>query len=87
MLDLVIRGGRVITPQGVGSWDVGVQDGRIAVLGAPGTLPSDAARVMDASGLIVSPGRPLLLETPDLSVAAVVTMLGGRLHPLPGVAL
>ena len=56
MLDLVIRGGRVITPQGVGSWDVGVQDGRIAVLGAPGTLPSDAARVIDASGLIVSPG-------------------------------
>ena len=31
MLDLVIRGGRVITPQGVGAWDVGVQDGRIAV--------------------------------------------------------
>jgi dihydropyrimidinase len=56
VLDLVIRGGRVITPQGVGSWDVGVQDGRIAVLGAPGTLPSDAARVIDASGLIVSPG-------------------------------
>jgi hypothetical protein len=38
-------------------------------------------------GLIVSPGRPLLLDTPDRSVAAVVTMLGGRLHPLPGVAL
>ena len=56
MLDLVIRGGRVITPQGVGSWDVGVQDGRIAVLGAPGTLPSDAAHVIDATGLIVSPG-------------------------------
>jgi dihydropyrimidinase len=56
VLDLVIRGGRVITPQGVGSWDVGVQDGRIAVLGAPGTLPSDATRVIDASGLIVAPG-------------------------------
>ena len=56
MLDLVIRGGRVITPQGVGSWDVGVQDGRIAVLGAPGTLPSEATKVIDASGLIVAPG-------------------------------
>ena len=56
MLDLVIRGGRVVTPQGVGSWDVGVQGGRIAVLGAPGTLPTEAARVIDATGLIVTPG-------------------------------
>jgi dihydropyrimidinase len=56
VLDLVIRGGRVITPQGVGSWDVGVQDGRIAVLGAPGTLPGEATKVIDASGLIVAPG-------------------------------
>ena len=56
MLDLVIRGGRVITPQGVGSWDVGVQDGRIAVLGAPATLPGEAGRVIDATGLIVAPG-------------------------------
>jgi len=40
VLDLVIRGGRVITPQGVGSWDVGVQDGRIAVLGAHPESPS-----------------------------------------------
>ena len=56
MLDLVIRGGRVVTPQGVGSWDVGVQDGRIAMLGAPGTLPTEAARVIDATGLIVTPG-------------------------------
>ncbi len=56
MLDLVIRGGRVVTPQGVGSWDVGVQDGRITVLGAPSTLPTEAARVIDATGLIVTPG-------------------------------
>jgi len=56
VLDLVIRGGRVITPQGVGAWDVGVQEERIAVLGAPGTLPSEATRVIDATGLIVAPG-------------------------------
>ncbi|HZE36832.1 MAG TPA: amidohydrolase family protein [Candidatus Eisenbacteria bacterium] len=56
MLDLVIRGGRVITPQGVGAWDVGVQEERIAVLGAPGTLPGEASRVIDATGLIVAPG-------------------------------
>jgi dihydropyrimidinase len=56
VLDLVIRGGRVITPQGVGAWDVGVQEERIAVLGAPGTLPGEATRVIDATGLIVAPG-------------------------------
>ena len=38
MLDLVIRGGRVVTPSGVVDWDVGVQGERIAALGAPGTL-------------------------------------------------
>jgi dihydropyrimidinase len=56
MLDLVIRGGQVITPQGVGKWDVGVDGERIAVLAAPGTLPTEAARVIDANGLIVAPG-------------------------------
>src|SRR3989441_720156 len=54
MLDLVIRGGRVVTPSGVGDWDVGVQGERIAALGAPGTL--DAGRVIDATGKVVVPG-------------------------------
>src|SRR5262249_61171996 len=54
MLDLVIRGGRVVTPSGVGTWDLGVQGERIAALGAPGTLP--AARVIDATGKVVVPG-------------------------------
>ncbi|MFI5328202.1 MAG: hypothetical protein ACHQ7H_18360, partial [Candidatus Rokuibacteriota bacterium] len=56
MLDLVIRNGQVITPQGVGLWDVGVQGERIAVIGAAGTLPTEGARVIDAAGQIVSPG-------------------------------
>jgi dihydropyrimidinase len=56
MLDLVIRGGEVITPQGVGRWDVGVQGEQIALVGAAGTLPTESARVIDATGLIVSPG-------------------------------
>src|SRR3989442_3544667 len=54
MLDLVIRGGRVVTPSGVGAWVVGVQGERIAALGAPGTL--DAGRVIDATGKVVVPG-------------------------------
>ncbi len=55
MLDLVIRGGQVVTPQGAGTWDVGVQDDRIAAVTAPGTL-GEAGRVIDATGKIVVPG-------------------------------
>jgi dihydropyrimidinase len=56
VLDLVIRGGQVITPQGVGRWDVGIEGEKIAVVAAGGTLPAEAARVIDASALVVSPG-------------------------------
>jgi len=56
VLDLVIRGGQVIAPQGVGRWDVGVEGELIAAVAAPGSLPTESARVIDASGLVVSPG-------------------------------
>src|SRR3990170_3996809 len=55
-LDLLIRGGRVVTPRGVGEWDVGVVGERIAAVALPGTLPAEGARVIDATGLIVVPG-------------------------------
>jgi dihydropyrimidinase len=55
-LDLVIRGGRVVTPDGVGEWDVGIAGERIAAVGVGGGLPADGARVLDATGLIVVPG-------------------------------
>ncbi len=56
MLDLIIRGGQVVTPAGVGAWDVGVEGERIVALAAPGTLPGDGVRVIDASGKLVIPG-------------------------------
>ena len=56
MLTLVIRGGQVITRDGVGAWDIGIENEKIAAVAAPGTLPTGSARVIDASGLIVSPG-------------------------------
>ena len=56
MLDLVIRGGQVVTPQGVGAWDVGVEGERIVAVAAPGTLPQEAGRVVDAMGKLVIPG-------------------------------
>ena len=51
-LDLVIRGGRVVTPQGVLACDVGVAGGRIAAL-APRL---SGARVLEAAGRWVMPG-------------------------------
>lgn len=55
MLDLVIRGGQVVTPAGAAAGDVGVEGERIAAVAAPGTLPA-GGRVLDATGLIVVPG-------------------------------
>ena len=56
MLDLMIRGGQVVTPWGVGDWDVAVQGEKIVAVAAPGTLTDEVGRVVDASGKIVVPG-------------------------------
>ncbi|HKU46357.1 MAG TPA: amidohydrolase family protein [Burkholderiales bacterium] len=57
MFDLLIRGERVVTPQGVGPREIAVKDGVIAALGAPGTLDkAQAARVIDAGSAVVMPG-------------------------------
>ena len=57
MFDLIIRGGDVVTPQGVVAGDVAVADGTIVAIAAAGTLAADSARrVIDASGHIVMPG-------------------------------
>src|SRR5262245_24121738 len=55
MLDLVIRGGDVVTPQGVGRWDVAIDGERIVALGLP-EHGLQAGRVIDATGQIVVPG-------------------------------
>ena len=57
MFDLIIRGGEVVTPQGVVSCDVAVAGEAIAALAAPGALAADSAkRVIDATRHIVMPG-------------------------------
>ena len=56
MLDLIIRGGRVVTPEGVGEMDVGVQGEQIAAVALPGTLEGEAGRTIDARGKLVLPG-------------------------------
>lgn len=54
--DLLIRGGQLIDGTGAGARraDVGVREGRVAAVGPD--LAGDAARVIDAAGLVVAPG-------------------------------
>jgi len=55
MYDLIIRGGQVVTPGGVGNWDVAIVGEKIAVVGEAGA-DAQAGRVIDVSGKIVVPG-------------------------------
>ena len=54
-LDTVIQGGQVVTRDGVGKVDIGVKDGKIAVL-APGGNFITGRRTIDATGKYVLPG-------------------------------
>ena len=56
MIDLVIRGGQVVTPAGVGGWDVAIHGEKIVALAEPDTLPTEVGRVLDATGKVVIPG-------------------------------
>jgi allantoinase len=51
--DLVVTNGTVVTAAGLASVEVAMRDGRISHVGGP---VSDAARTIDASGLLVLPG-------------------------------
>ena len=57
MLELIIRGGDVVTPHGVETCDVAVSGETIAAIATPGALSTQSAeRVIDATGRIVMPG-------------------------------
>ncbi len=56
MLDLIIKGGQVVSPQGVGTMDVGIQGEQIAAVALPGALEAEAGRTIDATGKFVLPG-------------------------------
>ncbi|MFZ0667822.1 MAG: amidohydrolase family protein [Acidimicrobiales bacterium] len=58
MLDVLIKGGTVADGTGAPArrCDVGVRDGRIAVVAEPGSIDEPATRQVDADGLIVMPG-------------------------------
>src|SRR6478609_5858128 len=57
MVDLVVRGDTVVTPQGVGAYDIAIAGERIVAVAASGSLPvPEGARIIDARGKIVMPG-------------------------------
>src|ERR1700694_1721324 len=82
MLDLVIRGGKVVTPDGVAVWYVGIPGETIAALAAPGSLPTDSARVIDAAGQLVIPGG----IHPHVHTAWPIPALGGGFGSSAGPA-
>ena len=69
MLDLVIRGGTIVDGTGAParSTDLGIAGDRIAVLGS---VDADAARTIDATGLLVCPGFIDMHTHSDLRVLA-----------------
>ncbi len=82
--DLVVRGGDVFTPNGLTRCDIGVTDGRIALLG---DIPAgQAAQEIDATGMTVLPGvidsqvhfrEPGLEHKEDLESGTRCAALGG----------
>jgi dihydroorotase len=82
--DLILRGGDVVTPDGVVRADIGVRGGRIAGIGhAP---PESAGEVIDVTGLHVLPGvidahvhfrEPGLTAKEDFETGSRAAVLGG----------
>ena len=83
-LDILIRGGHVLDGAG-NPWfeaDVGIAGDRIAAVGRLAGEP--AVRVIDADGLIVSPGFVDMHTHSDLSLFLCPTGVGSA-HALPPV--
>jgi dihydropyrimidinase len=56
VIDLLIRGGHVVTPFEEGELDVGIQGEQIAFVAPAGTVEVEAGRTIDATGKLVFPG-------------------------------
>jgi dihydropyrimidinase len=56
VIDLLIRGGHVVTPFEEGLLDVGIEGETVAFVSPPGTVPAEAGRTIDATGKLVFPG-------------------------------
>jgi dihydropyrimidinase len=56
MLDVIITGGQVVTPDRVAELDIGVKGGVIVAVTRTGAIDVEAGRVINAAGRIVTPG-------------------------------
>ena len=56
MLDVLIRGGTVVSPNASEPFDIGIKDGRIVAFAAPKSVDLEASRIVDAHGKFVVPG-------------------------------
>jgi dihydropyrimidinase len=56
MVDLLVSGGLVVTPDGTARLDVVVEGETIAAVVEPGAVEAGGARVLDATGKVVLPG-------------------------------
>ena len=56
MLDLLVRGGKVVSPEMTLEQDVGIRDGMIVSISAPGAGPQEAKRIVEGAGKYVIPG-------------------------------
>ncbi len=82
--DLVLTGGRIVTPWGTGTGDIGVRAGRIAAIGSLSSVK--AVTVRDVRGLHVLPGaidsqvhfrEPGQPQKEDLETGSLAAILGG----------
>lgn len=57
-MNILIKNGHIVDPANKidGKFDLLAADGKIAKLGAPGSVPAGQAEVIDASGMLVIPG-------------------------------
>ncbi len=56
MVDIIIQGGQVVTPSGVGNWDIAIHGEKIVAVTEPDGIELEADKRIDASGKIVVPG-------------------------------
>ena len=90
MLDLVIKNGKVVSPDSVIEASVGIKDGKIVIMGAAEDMP-EAAKVVDAAGKYVMPGGidshcHMLLPRPGSATATTRDdfFTGGRAQAIGG---
>ncbi len=84
MLDLAITGGACVLPTGTQIADIGIKDGRIVLVGGPGSLPMRRAPCRRRNRLVIpggidphihcsmpvrAPGRPDVLTDPPSQVS------------------